>query len=64
VNARCFDDLITSSRRDRPIDADSDATLAMLETLMVGLIEVSAEPDLHGAAARGFRSALQALVRS
>lgn len=38
--------------------------LAMLETLTVGLIEVSAEPELHRAAVRGFRSAVRALVHS
>lgn len=36
--------------------------LAMLETLTVGLIEVSAEPELHRAAVNGFRSTIAALI--
>jgi AcrR family transcriptional regulator len=36
--------------------------LAMLEALTVGLIEVSAEPELHRAAVSGFRSAIAALI--
>ena len=36
--------------------------LAMLETLTVGLIEVSSEPELHRAAVSGFRRAIAALV--
>ncbi|MCH9835023.1 TetR/AcrR family transcriptional regulator [bacterium] len=36
--------------------------LAMLETLTVGLIEVSSEPELHRAAVSGFRRAVAALV--
>lgn len=36
--------------------------LAMLETLTVGLIGVSAEPDLHRAAVSGFRSTIAALL--
>ena len=38
--------------------------LAMLETLTVGLIEVSAEPDVHRAAVAGFRRAVARLVES
>ena len=38
--------------------------LAMLETLTVGLIEVSAEPDVHRAAVAGFRRAVAWLVES
>lgn len=37
-------------------------TLAMLETLTVGLIEVSAEPELHRAAVTGFRNTIAALI--
>ena len=36
--------------------------LAMLETLTVGLIEVSSEPELHRAAVSGFRRAVATLV--
>ncbi len=39
-----------------------DEILAMLETLTVGLIEVSAEPELHRAAVNGFRRTVAALI--
>jgi AcrR family transcriptional regulator len=39
-----------------------DEILAMLETLTVGLIEVSAEPELHRAAVNGFRRTIAALI--
>lgn len=41
-----------------------EEVLAMLETLTVGLIEVSAEPKLHRAAVKGFRSAIAALIQA
>ncbi len=39
-----------------------EAILAMLETLTLGLIAVSDEPELHRAAVNGFRSTIAALV--
>lgn len=35
---------------------------AMLETLTVGLIEVSVQPDLHRSAVKGFRTAIAAII--
>lgn len=47
------------------LHADSrEEVLAMLETLTVGLIEVSAEPELHRTAVKGFRTAVAALVNA
>lgn len=38
------------------------ATIAMLETLTLGLVEVSADPTMHNVAVNGFRAAITALL--
>lgn len=42
--------------------AGRDEAIAMLETLILGLVELSAEPDLHRTAVRGFRQAITTLL--
>ncbi len=57
-----FAEMVDLGIANAELDADRrEEILAMLETLTVGLIGVSAEPELHLAAVNGFRSVIAAL---
>lgn len=58
-----FDEMIDLGIANGELSPDRrDEILAMLETLTVGLIEVSAEPQLHRAAVNGFRRTIATLT--
>lgn len=58
-----FDEMIDLGIATGELPADRRQEIfAMLETLTVGLIEVSAEPELHRAAVSGFRRALATVI--
>jgi len=59
-----FAELVDLGIANGEVPADRrDEILAMLETLTVGLIGVSSEPELHRAAVNGFRSTIAALLQ-
>ncbi len=59
-----FDEMIDLGIENGEIPAGRrNEILAMLETLTVGLIEVSSEPELHRTAVAGFRRAIAAIIQ-
>lgn len=61
---RLFADMVDLGISTGELDpAGRDGVLAMLETLIVGLVEVAGEPDQHRTAVSGFRQAITSLLQ-